>query len=207
MRRATILIFWWLLSSVSAVATNPCEQEFTVDYKTSSSYSFLSLTETKFGDCNHTNRTLLYLGDPKFPAIDVTDNYVFWNKSRGLPVETVDTLTDSSGVYIFGQGCKLQAPDVDGIFADTARRYIRDGSFDEQWYLECRSNCLDLPRFENTDARLLWAHPGGLYKNYGISSAFFYPQSGILVIVTSQPLEFYYKNTLHGVLVFQLAQK
>ncbi|KPJ59667.1 MAG: hypothetical protein AMJ46_09945 [Latescibacteria bacterium DG_63] len=51
--------------------------------------------------------------------------------------------------------------------------------------------------------KLLYAYPGGLYFNYEISKAYYFPGSGYLLVFTHQPMLATGNDTMHGFLLFR----
>jgi len=61
------------------------------------------------------------------------------------------------------------------------------------------------PEFEGIKSELVYFYPEGLYINYEISKAYYFPNSGYLLVFTHQSMLASGNDTMHGFLLFKQA--
>ncbi len=185
--------------------THACEQEFTFECKTRGNYSVLEITERRFGECQRTNRIALYLSPDEVPAVQFSDRGFTALMVGHREKETFLEIADSAGIFLLPDSATLSPPAFDSVFADSIKARRLKGTTIMDFYRDCFDNCIDEPRFDNCRARLVWLYGWGLYKNYSIDRVLYFPESRYLLVFTLQPIQFSYKITWHGVLLYKLA--
>lgn len=76
----------------------------------------------------------------------------------------------------------------------------------EDWNKKLGNSGINLPIVDGWKAELKYAHPKGLYFNYDISHAYFFPETNYLLIFTNQPLMCSGYNTQHGFMILKISK-
>lgn len=77
----------------------------------------------------------------------------------------------------------------------------------EDWNQKLGANGINLPLVEGWKSELKYAHPKGLYFNYELTKAYFFPETNYLLVLTSQQLLCSGYNTQHGFLILKVSKK
>ena len=198
----SLLMVMFVASSI--FATNPCQQEFELLGKTTGEPSVLRFIEHRFGACEMEMNVSLYLTGER-PAV-VMDYKSFWTDSlfKARSHEVPMSIDVCDGIATIEDSITVHAPETDSATAEMWKHYIQTGGYEPTFFVDCTTDCIDEPLFDGAEFEPVYIHPSGFYKNYSLERLFYYPESGYLVILTRQPTEFYYQNTLHGLLVYRL---
>ncbi len=202
--RALIALLTILAIATRAHPTNPCQQEFELLGKTTGEPSVLRFIEHRFGACEMKINVSLYLTGER-PAV-VMDYKSYWTDSlfKARSHEEPVRIDVHHGIAGIDDSITVHAPEADSATAELWKHYIQTGGYEPTYFVDCTTNCIDEPLFDGAEFEPVYIHPSGFYKNYSLARLFYYPKSGYLVILTHQPTEFYYQNTLHGLLVYKL---
>lgn len=64
-----------------------------------------------------------------------------------------------------------------------------------------------LPKVTGREVELVYFHPKGLYFNYNLAGAYYFPDSQYLLVLTDQPIKCMGNNTNHGFMILKLTRK
>lgn len=196
--------------SATAVGSSSCVQTFTIYGKTAGEHGVLMWDVFIDGECEFTTSYCLFLGSARTYLLTTTGSAkdVFPQFLAEHRPEKSETLRRSEGKYFVGKGIYVTPPPPDSTFQRKFNKVINDGGRNaSDWYKACPVHCSDYPIFFGTDAKLVYEHPDGLYKNYAFSQVIYFPKSKYLVLVTDQPTRAVGLDTMHGFLVYKLTGK
>lgn len=196
-----------MVEALPFVVRADCEQSFHVFGKTAGESSVIYFHMAMRGECIKDFVYALHISgkDAKLFTLNGTDTAWVAGFLKSQPNETGVQLKDSAGVYRLDDNVLLAPPDSDPTFAERFNK-LRDTTSGRagDWRKTCRKGCFDGPKFANATGTLLYSHPSGIYKNYSISQAIWFPQSRLLVLVTHQPLKGKDGYGNHGVVVYRI---
>lgn len=196
-----------LVACTSSVgATTCCDQVFTVKGKTAGDYGVIVWRIDVGGECLFTEAQFLFTAPEGAHLLKMrmgdNDKWPdgFLSDARA---ETMFDAVDSSGVFRLNDSIVAYPPLPDTLFP---LRYQELAQYQDagSWYKNCPVECIDYPRFLGCEAKLVYTHAGGLYKNYKLKSVTYFPESGYVVIVIDQPMKAAGLDTMHGLFVFKL---
>ena len=72
------------------------------------------------------------------------------------------------------------------------------------WNKEKGTEGIQLPVFDGIKSKLIYYLPAGLYVDYSIEKAFYFKQSGYIILFTSQERKAPGLDTMHGFLIFKI---
>lgn len=191
-------------------AATLCEQKFELLAKSTGEPSMLAYSEQLTGECEQYRLHLLLLHpdvscEMERSGFGNRPDFIldFFDK---LGIERSVELTDSSGIYRFNGSTTVQAPEYDSLLDSMWVAEARAGKVngEHDWCLRHRDLCFFGPRFAGAEATLLHRYHGGLYFNYTIDRVVYYPDSGVLVLITNQPKKKVGLDTMHGLLIYRL---
>lgn len=208
---ATFSLFALILSN--SYSATSCKQEFHIFGKTPGDTCMLYVSEFRPG-CGYDKVTSYHLLD------DTVVPFV-WESAVGnqdttwisrfldlLGTERMVAVKDSLGIFRLEDSISFSLPEKDSTFE---RRFDdlmgRTGATGYDWLREYKQDCLDEPKFAGVDARLLYRHPRGIYKNYSILLAVWFPDSRYLVLIIHQPKLAAGEDTNHGLLIYRLSHR
>jgi len=190
-------------SSLQAQPDTLCTQKFVLFDKTEGDYClwFYRAEWEGPGRCGRdTLYTLFLLPDRVHGYADQ------WGRGNWVPrlyehmkIEEYELLKDSAGIFSLNDTAYFTAPEPDTSFTRKYAALPRQN--DRTWYWECADGCTDLPVFVGVNADVMYSHPAGLYKNYRISEARYYRQSGFLILLTEHPQRDCDGKTMNGLIV------
>ncbi|MCK4858554.1 MAG: hypothetical protein KAT58_11340 [candidate division Zixibacteria bacterium] len=126
------------------------------------------------------------------------------NALNRLNSESFSTHTDTAeGWFIFKEGFSIAAPVTDPMKVDSFMSYSIY-HVARYWKASVGDWGMDLPQIKDCAAELLYANPEGLYIDYQIDRAYFFPKSKYLLIFTRQCLGWDRGDTAHGFLILRL---
>jgi hypothetical protein len=117
--------------------------------------------------------------------------------------DSVVSVSNRQGKFYLDDASYFEAPAFDSTFTSrlNADAYADDA---QRWYCMCKQNCADFLQFSGVTATLVYVHDRGLYKNYSIKEAWYWPESKTLLVITHQMRKSAGHDTMHGVLVYHL---
>ncbi len=96
-------------------------------------------------------------------------------------------------------------PDEDPALTAAFNQHVYDGGSNaETFYAEDNAPAKHLPTVAGAKAEPLYFSGRGLYFNYTIDSAYFFPRSGLLLVFTHQSITAVGLDTMHGFIVMQI---
>ncbi len=96
-------------------------------------------------------------------------------------------------------------PDEDPALTAAFNQHVYDGGSNaETFYAEDNAPPKHPPAVAGAEAEPLYFSDRGLYFNYTIDSAYFFPRSGLLLVFTRQPITAVGLDTMHGFIVMQI---
>lgn len=119
-----------------------------------------------------------------------------------LPIEPYITLTDSAGIFRLDDTSYFRAPEFDPTFEQHWSN-LRDRSV-IGWSSQCRSSCKDDLIFTGVCPEPIHRYPDGLYKNYRIREARYYPISHYLITVTESPYRDMRGRSMDGLQIYKV---
>ena len=206
MRSVLILMVTYLTTPLAVFAQSDagCEQVFVLSDKTKGDHALMFYREDWQG--NRCGRgkfyTLFILPDRvhSFPS-DLRGNWVS-RLFENLPLEEYVMLSDSAGVWRLNDSVTFRVGVPDSTFES---RYLSLPKQDAQtWYWECAENCYDTLVFEGACPERIYRHPGGMYKDFGVKEARYYPESQFLIVVTEQARRDEKERSMHGLIIFNV---
>lgn len=199
-----------LFSAPSVLPATLCTQDFNVEGKTSGDSSVLVISEKMGGECspNVYSTVITFLGMNRY-KVEYKIEYMQRDDSAWVPpsfetdvMEPYRVLKDSGGVYYLGSSMAMRLPEHDSLFdaywISLGGNYRMPYSSLDQW---C-GDIVDEPVFLNVTVDLVYRSTRGLYKNYTIDKAVYFPESKCLVVIINQPRSVVGWDTLHGFLVY-----
>jgi hypothetical protein len=208
----SIIAMWGIVLAVvvAAYGASSCEQFFTIYGKTKGDHGVLLWDVYVDGECEHYTSYCLFLGNdqPTLMTVGGSAKSVFPQFLSEHHSEKAIVLTAIDGKCSIKRGISVAPPASDSTFSRKFNKVIGDGGRNAyDWYKKCPVYCSDYPEFMGVDAKLVYQHVGGLYKNYSFSQVLYFPQSRYLVLVTNQPLRAAGLDSMHGLLVYRLLKK
>jgi len=209
--RATALSVVFLLILVSimprlAMATTMCDQTFTIYGKTAGEHSAIFWDIFVGGECENWHVYAFFVGYERTyqMSLGIDGGGKAWVPSflEELPTERMDTLVQAGGKFYIDKDIYFMAPEPDTTFRRKWAGIQYEGV--KKWYSECPVNCSDYPVFNKAEATLLYEHKTGLYKNYLIKQAIYFPISHYLVIMTDQPALATGMDRMDGMLIYKI---
>lgn len=200
-----IAVAMMLWTRSSANPSTCSEQTFAFKGKTSSEPSLLVYWELRDGAANMmTTIYYLFLTDDSAWAF----TSAFHQDTLGCASLVFTQMNYESyiepkridGALRLNDSMSFCPPSFDSTFFT---RFWDAGGTPSVWYRKCSDNCIDNPIF-NFDSKLIYYHKNGVYKNYEIESAYFYEQSGYLIVFTHNPEKAAGLDTMHGVLIYRV---
>jgi hypothetical protein len=192
----------------TAFAASFCNQTFTFLGKT---YRTFWLTEELGGDCEHSLLIQLAVNDPNVTLIKTNfKNYVDCSKFKEtmayFDVETPVELTNKNDIWKPDKGSWfIKAPDHnDGLMKKFGDHVHEGGSDGRSWHDKYKQKGFLPPQAHNTKTKILYYYRPGLYINYTISKAYYYPRSGHILIFTNQKALAVGMDTMHGFILMEI---
>lgn len=198
-----------LVPANNALGATCCDQTFTIYGKTQGDYSILLWELFIGGEC-YFWYTYIFVFNPD-TVRQFTSKADYGGKGWAYDFilnnnhERIDTLKNDSGIYRINAEITISPPAADTSFPDKWRMVARDQFCGAGiWYKNCPVNCLDLPNFMGCNAQLIYSYDGGLYKNYSIKEAYYFPESDLVIILTDQPIVCVGMDRMDGIMMFKL---
>ena len=208
---------WWgiLVATLGVVALTPlqaktatnCEQSFHVFGKSAGENCVIYFQMSLRGDCLKDHLYALHLvgNSTKRFTYDLKDKDWVTGFLASQVTEASVNLQDSAGTFRIDSTRLVLPPASDSSFEARYHKLLDTTSGRAgDWRRLCRKGCFDPPRFVNATASLVYAHETGIYMNYSIIQAIWYPQTKLLILITHQPLKTKEGNGLNGVLVYRI---
>lgn len=192
-------------------AATLCEQEFTIYGKTEGDHSLLFWQEYITGECQQNRTYALYLSDTGSVELDCQ-----WCPGDWVPEVTANLPMEDGTEVPVGESCTIEdsivvsPPPFDSAFPARYRELIKGGARGtaDDWnrltFERGRGGEKDYPVFSGAEARCIYTHDRGLYKNYGFRRVIYFAESRYVVVITDQPHKAVGLDTLHGLMVFKL---
>lgn len=209
--KVLFMLFAVCLLLISTVSTAVfCDKKYTVYGKVAGEHSLIIWDVEHTGECGSFESHIGLVANDRI--IDFKSDYglnlgtPFSSILDSLPSEEVIAIDAVDGRVHIGDSISISPPAYDSAFDRNWNDWVSVGSGFDSWKKTCRSpgTCSDYPSFTQTEAQLLYMYTGGLYKNYSLKRAYYFPESRILALITDQPYVdpgiIYY----HGLLIYRL---
>ncbi len=208
----TITIAMFSLFVAAAGASTSCDQKFTFLGLTRGSSHVLWVAEELGGECFSAQLVQAVLDDPNSTTIatDIPSRQIAWLKDAiaNFAAEKPQPLDNVQGLWIApGTNWYIKAPQPrNDLKAAFTTHVAVGGSNGSTWNKAQGPKGIVPADVGNAVARLIYFYPSGLYFDYSISQAYYFPRSGHLVVFTNQPLLAVGLDTMHGFMVLKISQ-
>ncbi|MBE0534359.1 MAG: hypothetical protein IH624_01730 [Phycisphaerae bacterium] len=198
--------------SLGAAASTSCDQKFTFLGLTRGSQPILWVAEELGGECLSTQLVQVILDDPNAVTVstEIPSRQVTWLKDamKQFATEAARPLDDVQGLWMArGATWYVKPPNPRSDLSLAFSAHVAGGGSNGiSWNKERGLKGVVAPEVGNAGARLIYSYPAGLYFNYTISQAYFFPRSGHLVVFTHQKLLAVGLDTMHGFMVLKITQ-
>jgi len=134
-----------------------------------------------------------------------------WLKDGMVHFETEEpvALFERDGKWTTGQApWYIQAPEYSEELVAAYEAHVRqyNGQNLPAWMKDQGAKAIQEPQVSNMKATVVYAYPSGLYMDYSISSAYYFPKSGYLLVFTKQKRLAVGLDTMHGFLLLRRAE-
>lgn len=210
------LVGFGLLTAVQfggsdVIAASSCEQTFSVLVKTRGDHSLLIYKEAVGGGCIFTDLHILFLEQDTIWTFKTrfTEAYdpVRLPHFRDMDREEEVIPVMNDGVLLLNDTMSIGPPPYDSGFGP---RFVEcpggPCGVPRLWYKHCTAGCLDQPVID-FPAELIYHNQRGVYKNYLIKTAWYWEESGYLLIQTDNPNKATGLDTMHGMLLYRVGSK
>lgn len=120
--------------------------------------------------------------------------------------ERFKVLPEEQGIFTFDDhGLLVSSPEHNEHLTEAFGDSIRlgyDGAYD--WNDATGIEGFEPPRVEGSEWDLVYYYPGGLYFNYEIAEAYYFPRARYLLLFTHQDMLATGMDTMHGFIVLRL---
>jgi hypothetical protein len=194
-----------------SLATTKCQQTFMFLAQTQSSWRdpVIWIVEDINGACWTTNLIQVVLrGEEPFVINTSLKGYKDWGwlkeGTERMRTERFVELENDSGTWRDKTGAwHLKAPAFSQEMADLWKKELRQHmSHAPEWHQVYGLEGVMLPEFYERQWNLLYYYPTGLYINYDIDMAYYFPKSEHLLVFTHQPVSASGLDTMHGFMLF-----
>ena len=213
------LVFACLCISNVSLATTNCVQKFvffalTRGYPTLSSHEESKtltfwITEDIGGECMASQLIQIFISKEKVSSSYTSlMGYEEWDwlkeGTKHLQREAPKELVEKEGVWNCSTASfQVKAPMSDSAMLNSFREAAREG-YERRWIQDHGLSGISMPIFEGINRELIYRHEAGLYIDYQISKAYYFPYSKYLLIFTHQPHLASGLDTMHGFLIFKI---
>ncbi|HPD46644.1 MAG TPA: hypothetical protein P5279_08940 [Anaerohalosphaeraceae bacterium] len=202
------------LASVAntALASTSCDQTFTFLGLTRGSQPVLWIAETLGGECYSAQLVQVILSEPNaaMAATDIPSREIAWLKDimENFATEKALALEATQGRWaVRGMNWHIRPPQARSDLATAFAAHVAaGGSNGSSWNAEQGLRAVITPELGNAKARLIYAYPAGLYFNYDIAQAYYFPRRGLLLVFTRQKMLAVGLDTMHGFMVLKISQ-
>ncbi len=102
-------------------------------------------------------------------------------------------------------GLRIATPLPDAALMERFYEHIRSGGSNARtWATAAGGPHIQPPRIGNRPAEILYGLPAGLYVNYSLDRGWYFPRSGLILILTRQPVRAVGMDAMHGLLVLRV---
>lgn len=183
-----------------------CRQSFVLFDKTAgeTALTFYRVDWSGRGRCSTDQFFTLFLLPDRVHTTNPTRLIGNWvpDLYNSLPIEPYITLNDSAGIFRLDDTSYFRAPDFDPTFEEHWSS-LRDRSV-IGWSSQCRFSCKDDLIFTGVCPEPIHRYPDGLYKNYSIKEARYYPHSNYLITVTESPYRDMRGHSMDGLQIYKV---
>ncbi|MCB2202125.1 hypothetical protein KQH51_04790 [bacterium] len=183
-----------------------CRQNFVLFDKTAgeTALSFYRVDWSGAGRCGGRQFFTLFLLPDRVHTTEPSRLMGRWVSDlfSSLPIEPYITLHDSAGIYRLDDTSYFRVPDFDPTFEEHWSN-LRDRSV-IGWSSQHGSSDKDDLIFAGVCPEPIHRYPDGLYKNYRIREARYYPISHYLITVTESPYRDMRGRTMDGLQIYKV---
>ncbi|MCS6967173.1 MAG: hypothetical protein RMJ44_02060 [Cytophagales bacterium] len=194
--------------------SNHCEQEYRLLFKEKETDAFW-IAEDLYGECSQSNLIQVDLSHA-VPVQRVTPLREFgkWNVlestlSTAIDIAPHTQILPQNGILHIEQiGVKLRTPERNPVLEDIYKRDFHEECA-KQWNEAMKEQGINLPLvsgLHKITPKLLYASPNGLYFNYQIERAHYFPEGRLIIIFTKN--NFFRCSsevvTMHGFMILRL---
>jgi hypothetical protein len=206
-----ILIVW--STQISNAATN-CEQSFTFLLATSGQEPVFWIIVDVSGECWDSRLIQIVLENTKDTAIYSSLGYPGdWNwrwlreRIKGVVCQPAIELKNQNGLWgIPGLPWYIKDPPPDSTLFRLFQEEYNVGR-ERSWNMIFGLKGISLPSLEGIDVKLVYYYPRGVYIGYTLSKAYYFPQSGYILVFINQPRMASGLDTMHGFLLLKIAKE
>ena len=203
-------VMFLLADPVSSLSSTNCEQTFKLLGLNWRASKVFWIAEDLSGECQSSRILQVILSDSGSTTIHTYLRKLHdWNwLSGGMETEEPTLFVNEGGSWVSpGIGLRIKVPSPDSSFLQSFQRHVFDGGSNGQsWNSKLGSRGISLPKIEGIETRFVYYYPPGLYVNYTLSNAYFFPEAGFLLIFTNQQIRAVGNDTMHGFLIFKTKQ-
>lgn len=216
---AFFLIYFSLWMCHSSPATTNCEQTFTFFALTRGERTLWTpakeanltfwIAEDISGECMLSHLIQISISAGKVSACYTSlMGYGEWSwlkeGVKHLQREPFEELVEKAGDWNCSTASfQVKPPLSDSEMLNSFQLAAREG-YERRWIQDHGLKGISLPVFDGIEAELLHYHEVGLYVDYQISKAYYFPHSRHILLFTHQPHLASGWDTMHGFLIFKI---
>lgn len=199
------LIVW---STHLSEATTNCDQSFTFLLATADHNPDFWVIEDVGGECSYTHLIQILVEDTVVTCVSISRiGYGNWKwlqeNAKYIVSVPVKELVNENGVWsIPGLSWFIEAPPMDSTLLKLFQKEYYAGR-ERSWNELYGTKGICVPSTEGIDFNLIYYFPEGLYVDYTISKAYYFPYSGYILVFTNQSRMASGADTLHGFLLLK----
>lgn len=205
------MIIFYLFTFDYAFATTNCKQAFTFLGMTQGTNPTFWITEELSAECDVTYLVQVAIHNSNATLIS-TEMELDGNCSRlkelmkCFVTETPVELINKNDIWKPGdESWFIKAPTFNQNHIIEFKKHISEGGNNgRSWNDERKLKGVLVPEINSVDARMIYFYPSGLYINYDISKAYYFPKSGYILIFTSQKKLAVGLDTMHGFILLRM---
>jgi len=203
------LIAW---STQLSEATTNCNQSFTFLLATGDHNPGFWIIEDVGGECSYSHLIQISVEDTAVTCVLLSRiGYENWKwlqeNAKHVVSQPATELVNQNSVWgIPGQSWHIKSPPRDSTLLDLFQKEYNAGR-ERSWNWRCGTKGISVPSVEGKAITLVYYYPEGLYIDYTISSVYYFPYSGYILIFTNQPRMASGLDTMHGFLLLKTAEE
>ncbi len=204
--------FIMLSASAQTPGVGGCDQQYNFFMKAQFSDLFW-IGESLGGNCLSSTLVQVLLSpgsEPQVISLNLTDyNRWYWVESADgyLRKELVVELEKRKECYESRSSkLKVKPPAYNNEMMRIYREQLNSACA-ETFNNAVGKTGIKLPTVTGREVELLYFHPKGLYFNYDLAGAYYFPDSQYLLVLTHQPIKCMGNNTNHGFMILKLTRK
>lgn len=206
-------VFLSTWSTQISKATTNCNQSFTFLLATADSSPVFWIAEDVGGECWYSRLVQIAVEDTKDMAIYTPlGGYESWNwkwleeKLKGVICQPAIELESQNGVWsIPGLLWRIEVAPPDSALLKLFQKEYNAGR-ERSWNVRYGTKGISVPLAEGISINLVYYYPEGLYIDYTISKAYYFPHSGYILVFANQPRLASGLDTMHGFLLLKIVK-